>query len=237
MSGRRALITGASSGIGAALARQLGADGCEVVLVGRDAARLAEVARCCGGRPLVADLGEPAGLERVAAAAADVDLLINNAGFGHTGPLGSMPAGLVRELIEVNLTAPVQLTRAALPGLAARGGRIGFVSSIAATGVAEEAVYSAAKAGLRAFAASLAHEGVPVSTAFPGVVDTPFFARRGARPPGRLRPVAPERVARALLRALATGTPEVFVPGWLDLAARVQGALPTTFQRLARRCG
>lgn len=237
MTWRSALVTGGSSGIGAALALELGSMGCEPVLVGRDAGRLAAVARRSSGRALVADLTDPAGLERVAAAAAETDLLINNAGLGCAAPLSAMPDGLVDELVALNLTAPVQLTRAALPGLARRGGQVGFVSSIAVVGVRQEAVYAATKAGLRAFAASVAHEGVPVTTVFPGVVDTRFFDRRGAYTRRRPRPVPPERVAHVLLRALAQETAEVFVPSWLGFAARAQGALPATFHRLARRFG
>ncbi|MCA1186290.1 MULTISPECIES: SDR family oxidoreductase [unclassified Saccharopolyspora] len=234
---RSALVTGASSGIGAALALELGALGCDPVLVGRNRERLAAVARRSGGRALVADLADPDAVRRVAEVAADTDLLINNAGAGCAGPLPEMPEARVAELVALNLTAPLQLTRAALPGLVARGGQVGFVSSIAATGVRGEAVYSATKAGLRAFAASVAHEGVPVTTVFPGLVATRFFDRRGAPERRFPRPVPPERVARVLVRALEEDTAEVFVPSWLGLAARAQGALPATFHRLAHRFG
>lgn len=234
---RRALITGGSSGIGAALAVQLAAAGCEPVLVGRDPDRLGEVARRTGGRPLRADLTDPAGLARVADAAAGVELLINNAGAGWAGPVGAMRAEEVRDLVALNLTAPIELTRAAMPELTHRGGHVAFVSSIAALGVHHEAVYSATKAGLRIFADSVRSEGVPVTTVLPGVVRTAFFDHRGEYTRRFPRPVPPERVARALLNAVDRGKPEVFVPAWLGVAARVRGALPGTFRLLARRFG
>ena len=155
-----------------------------------------------------------------------------------------MPDGRDRELIELNLTAPVQLTRLLVPAMAARGrGHVVFVSSIAgATAVRGEAVYSAAKAGLACFAESLAHElagtGVGVSVIVPGVIDTPFFERRG-RPYDRQRPrpLPAERVATAITAAVTADRRVVYVPGWLRFPAWLHGAAPGTFGRLARRFG
>ena len=121
-----------------------------------------------------------------------------------------MTAEKVTELVAVGLTAPIQLTRLLVPGMAARGrGRVVFVSSIAgATGVRGEAVYSAAKAGLGFFAESLSYEltgrGVGVSLIVPGVIHTPFFERRG-RPYGRTkpRPIPAERLAETIAPAIA----------------------------------
>lgn len=234
---RRALITGGSSGIGAALAVDLAAMGCEPVLVGRDPDRLGSIARRTGGRPVRADLTDPADLARVAEAAAGVELLINNAGAGWCGPLGAMRAEEVHDLVALNLTAPMELTRAAMPELTHRGGRVAFVSSIAAVGVHHEAVYAATKAGLRAFADSIRYEGVPVTTVLPGVVRTEFFERRGEYTRRFPRPIPPERVARVLLSAIDRGTAEVFVPSWLGFAARIRGAMPGAFRYLARRFG
>src|SRR6266581_3080465 len=167
LDGAVALVTGGSSGIGAAAARALATAGVRPLIAGRDTGRLQSVAAETGGLALAAGL------------------------------------------IAVDLTAPVQLTRLLVPGMIARGrGHIVFVSSIAgATGVRGEAVYSAAKAGLGCFAESLADEisgrGVGVSVIVPGVIDTPFFERRG-RPYDRRRPapLPPQRVARALVGAV-----------------------------------
>jgi short-subunit dehydrogenase len=155
-----------------------------------------------------------------------------------------MPDGRDRELIAVNLTAPVQLARLLAPPMAARGrGHLVFVSSIAgATAVRGEAVYSAAKAGLAFFAESLEYElagtGVGISVIVPGVIDTPFFERRG-RPYDRRRPVPlpPERVAAAITAAVTQDRRVVYVPGWLRFPAWLHGAAPGTFRRLAGRFG
>lgn len=234
---RTAVVTGASSGIGAAVADRL-AGSFDLLLVGRDEERLAAVAARTGGRALVADLAGPDGVETVRAAAdGRVTLLVHAAGLGAAGPLGSTPAAVVDELMQVNLVAPVQLTRALLPTLVAQRGQVAFVASIAAIGVADEVVYSATKAGLRGFADALRLEaGIGVTTVLPGAVDTPYFTRRG-RPYHRRfpRPVSPERVAGALVDGLQRRRTEVFVPGWLTLGARVHGVAPALFARLSRR--
>ncbi|WP_312864641.1 SDR family NAD(P)-dependent oxidoreductase [Saccharopolyspora phatthalungensis] len=235
MRGRTALVTGASSGIGAATATELNARGCRVLLVGRDEHRLAEVAERTGGEPVHADLTDPAGLDRVAGAAGAADLLVHSAGLGWAGELTAMPAERIAQLTAVNLTAPMLLTRAVLPELRRRRGHVVFVASVAVVGVAGEEVYSATKAGLRAFAASLRYQdGIGVTTVFPGAVRTPFFDGRHyeRRVP---RMVSAQEVARALVRAVERGAAEVFVPKWLIVPARLQGAMPKTFHRLARR--
>ena len=250
LSGTVALVTGGSSGIGAATARALATAGVRPLLAGRDPGRLQAVARETGGLALAADLATadgPAVLAEAATQAAGpdgIDVLINNAGIGWAGPIEQMTAEQAANLIAVDLTAPIQLTRLLVPGMAARGhGHVVFVSSIAgATGVRGEAVYSAAKAGLGCFAESLASElagrGVGVSVIVPGVIDTPFFERRG-RPYDRSRPVPlpPQRVARALVRAIEREQGVVFVPRWMRFPAWLHGALPGTYRRLASRFG
>ena len=144
----------------------------------------------------------------------------------------------------VNLAAPVELTRLLLPGMIKRGrGRVVFVSSIAGvTGVRGEAVYAATKAGLSTFAESLAYEvrgdGVRVSVIVPGVIDTPFFGRRG-RPYGRKRPapLPAERVAGAIVSALEHERAVVYVPRWMRVPAWIHGAAPGAFRTLAARFG
>lgn len=241
--GCTALVTGASSGVGAATAVALAAVGARLVLTGRDEVRLDAVARRTGATVLVADLTDSAGLDQVCEAAREADLLVHSAGRGRAGELATMPAADVTELVALNLAAPLLLTRAALPRMRERRrGHLVFVSSIATVGVGGEAVYSATKAGLRAFAAAVRHEaaadGIGVSTLLPGAVDTPFFDRRGLDYDRRFpRRVDAAAVAAALLRAVERGSPEVFVPRWLTVAARVQGAAPGVFHRLADRFG
>ena len=250
LDGAVALVTGGSSGIGAAAARALATAGVRPLIAGRDTGRLQSVAAETGGLALAADLAAAGGPAQLAEAAlraagpAGIDLLVNNAGIGWAGPIEQMTAEQAAGLIAVDLTAPVQLTRLLVPGMIARGrGHIVFVSSIAgATGVRGEAVYSAAKAGLGCFAESLADEisgrGVGVSVIVPGVIDTPFFERRG-RPYDRRRPapLPPERVARALVTAVERDQRVVFVPRWMRFPAWLHGALPGTYRRLAARFG
>jgi short-subunit dehydrogenase len=264
LNGAVALVTGASSGIGAATASALAGAGARLLLTGRDPARLAEVARDTGGTALPADLAAPGGaasLARAALAAAagtgaagpraagpdaagGIDILVNNAGLGWSGPIGEITAEKVTELMTVNLAAPIELTRLLVPGMVGRGrGQVVFVSSIAGvTGVRGEAVYAATKAGLGTFAESLAYElrdhGVRVSVVVPGVVDTPFFSRRG-QPYGRRRPVPvpAERVAGAVVSAIEHDRAVVYVPRWMRLPAWIHGAAPGTFRTLAAKFG
>ncbi|WP_020658532.1 SDR family NAD(P)-dependent oxidoreductase [Amycolatopsis benzoatilytica] len=244
---RTALVTGASSGIGAATARLLARSGARVLLHGRDEDRLAALAAETDGTALPADLGLSGAAtdlaERALAVTGSVDLLVNNAGLGWAGPLPELPAGRLAELVAVNLAAPIELTRALLPAMLDHGrGQLVFVSSIAGrTGVAGEAVYAATKSGVDAFAESLRFElhgtGVTVGVVVPGVVRTEFFTRRG-RPytRGIPRPVSAERVAAAVVHA-ARRPGDYYLPRWLRFPAALRGAAPGVYRTLAARFG
>lgn len=246
--GARALVTGASSGIGAATVTRLAELGVRPLLLGRDSAALAELAGRTGGDWHAVSLDAPEHVPRIVdwarRTAGGVDLLVCNAGVGWAGSLPDMPASKIDELIAVNLTAHLRLTQLLLPEMCGRGsGHLVFVSSIAGhMGVADEAVYAATKAALLTFADSIRlavdprHVGVTVVV--PGVVATPFFARRG-RPYDRTRPrpVPAEKVADALVDAVLRGRPEVFVPSWLRFPARLRGMAPTLVTALQRRFG
>lgn len=247
--GSVALITGGSSGIGAAIARALAGAGARVLVAGQDRGRLDRLAAETGAAAIQADLSAPDGPAELAAAAlqtagSPIDLLISNAGIGWAGPFADIGGQDVQRLVAVNLTAAMELTRLLVPGMADRGrGHVVFISSIAgATGVPREAAYAATKAGVRYFAESLRYElaghGVGVSVVLPGVIDTPFFTRRGM-PYDRRRPapIPAERVARATLAAIERRRAEVYVPAWLRFPARLQGAAPGLFRALAGRFG
>ncbi len=246
---RTALVTGASSGIGAAVARRLGTEGdWRMVLTGRDPIRLREVAEDSAATAFAADLTLPGADRQLAdfalATVGSVDLLVAGAGIGWAGEFRDMPPHSIGDVFEIDVLATLRLVRLLLPGMVEAGsGRVVLIGSLAGcVGVRDEAVYSAAKAALGTFAESLRYElrgtGVGVTHVVPGVVDTPFFDRRGepyrrSRP----RPVPAERVADAVRTAAVRGRDEVYVPGWLRLPCRVRGAAPGLYRRLAARFG
>jgi short-subunit dehydrogenase len=258
LSGAVCLVTGATSGIGRATALRLLEPeiGATVIALGRDtgaleglkaAARAEELPgdRIVGIR---ADLAEPGDIDlavqEALAAFGRIDVLVNNAAQGYAGPFADQDADGADYLVRVNLIAPIRLTRALLPGMVERrGGAIVNVASIAGhVGVKEEAVYASTKAGLIGFSESLRYElrgsGVSVGVVSPGVVQTAFFERRG-RPYDRRfpRPISPERVAEAVVQAIRSGRPQLFVPGWMAFPARLKGTLPGLYRFLQSRLG
>ncbi len=247
VTGRLVLVTGASSGIGRATAVSLAAAGARVLVTGRDRDALAEVAAAARATALPADLADPAEVHRLAAAVPEhgtLDVLVNNAGVGWKGAFAGMAVHDLERLLAVNVHAPLLLTRLLVePMVQRRQGSVVFVTSIAGlTAVAQEAVYSASKGAVEVFAAALRAEvrphGIHVSTVAPGVVATPFFERRGTPYDRSIpRPLSPERVADVVVRAVREGGATYVVPRWLTLPARLRGALPGVYRRLAERFG
>jgi uncharacterized protein len=189
-----ALVTGATAGIGNAFARALAARGCDLVLVARDAGRLAGVAEQLRGEHgiavevIAADLGVRAEVERVAQRLREpgrpVDLLVNNAGFAIRQRFTGGDLAREEQLLDVLVRAVLVLSHAALPGMVARGrGAVVTVSSVA--GFMPSGTYSAAKAWATTFTVSLAAElvgtGVTATALCPGYVHTEFHGRAGIR--------------------------------------------------------
>jgi NAD(P)-dependent dehydrogenase (short-subunit alcohol dehydrogenase family) len=184
LQGQRALVTGATSGIGRAVALQLARDGAEVLVHGRDAARGAQTVQeiaAAGGQAsfVAADLGDAADVQRLASDVGDVDILINNAGISRFGPTAELDVATFDKMFASNVRAPFFLVAAFAPAMAARGnGSIVSVSSMAGgVGLAGGAAYGATKASLeamtRAWAAEYSASGVRVNTVAPGPVYTP----------------------------------------------------------------
>jgi len=219
----RALVTGASSGIGAALCRLLGAQGVDLVVVARDRERLEKLAAELGSageievEVLVADLADGGDLRRVEARLADagrpLDLVVNNAGFGTYGPFASLDVDGEEREVAVNVTAVVRLTHAGLVPMLARGrGAVVNVSSVAGLQAKPgNATYGASKAFVSSFGEALAGEvagtGVTVTTVLPGFTRTEFEERAGIagrKIPGPLWQSA-EAVAAEVLDAVREG--------------------------------
>jgi NAD(P)-dependent dehydrogenase (short-subunit alcohol dehydrogenase family) len=184
LEGQRALVTGATSGIGRAVALQLARDGADVVVHGRDAARgadvVSEITAADGKASFVpADLADFAGVERLAQDAGELDILVNNAGISLFAPTAEVEVNAFDKMFASNVRAPFFLVAAFAPGMAARGrGSIISLSSMAGgVGLAGGAAYGATKASLeamtRAWAAEYSAHGVRVNAIAPGPVYTP----------------------------------------------------------------
>ena len=228
--GKVAWITGASSGIGAALARELAARGAHVVLSGRDEARLAEVAADCGEALILAfDVRNDAALAEATAKAiawkGHVDIAFANAGISQRSRALNTNMQVYRDIIAVDLTAQIAFTQGLIGHMAARGsGALGFISSIAGkVGVPMRTAYCAAKFGLAGYADALRGElsqtGVTVHTIYPGSVATNVSrnaltaggAKRGKSDPAIDNGIPADVAARQMLDEIAAGTREIIV--------------------------
>jgi short-subunit dehydrogenase len=228
---RTALVTGASSGIGAAVARRLGAAGWRVGLVARREERLRAVAAECGAgaRVWVADLGDLERAEAVALEAWDafghLDALVNNAGMPKRRPVAELTPVEVDDVMRVNFASPVRMTLAVLPRMLERGaGTIVNVASLGGRlGIAREAAYCASKFALtgwsEAMHVDLTGTGVAVRLVQPGPVDTEIWDQPGSEAPRYDGPKVPaDEVAEAIVGAIDGDRFEVFAP---DLGAVV----------------
>jgi len=237
--GRRALITGASSGIGKALALEYASRGFDLLLTARNQAQLQALAAQCADRSgvdaqvLAADLADPAATEALVLAALKEPLytLVNNAGFAIKGEFVATDIGEELDLLNVQLIAMLRLTKAVLPAMIARGeGRIMNIASVYSfSAVPRQAVYSACKSFMLSFSGALAHElrgkGVRVTAVCPGTTRTEFRRRAGIGEKSGAG-MAPEKVARLAFAASEAGKSTV-VPGfWNKIFACASQHLP-----------
>lgn len=225
---KTAVVTGASSGLGAIFAEQLAQRGFSLVLAGRDRTRLEAVKQRIGTGTdvelVVGDLAANDGVEELIARldGRAIDVLVNNAGFGTYGPFAEIDAGRERELVAVNVDAPVRLTHAVLPGMVARGR--GGILNVASTIAFQPGTYQAAYGASKAFVLSLSQalwaetrgSGVTVTALCPGPTHTGFVDALGSdvSHTAIYRHLAePGPVVAAGLRGLDRGR-AVVVPGW-----------------------
>lgn len=244
--GKVAVVTGADRGIGRAAAVALAAQGAKLLLACRDEPDLEQVAAETGGVLHTVDVSVAGHadeiVDRARAEFGRLDIVVANAGIGHAGDFVDMSADQIDALVAVNVTAPVQLARAAAPDMVKRGeGAIVFITSIAGLlPLPTEAVYSMTKASIETFAEALREEvraaGVQVSTIAPAVVATQFFERRGVPYTRKFpRPMTADRVATAVVAAIEHNRQRTILPPWLNIPVRLQQTMPGAYRALARR--
>lgn len=243
--GGRVLVTGATGGIGHAIARAFAARGAELMLTGRRLEVLGPLADELNARSLACDLSDREQVARLGADALEwrVDVLVANAALPASGLLGELTLEQVDRMLEVNLRAPIALAHALAPQMIERRqGHMVFVSSLSGKVAApSSSMYSATKFGLRGFALGLREDlrphGVGVSTIFPGFISgAGMFADAGVKLPFGVGTRTPEQVAEATITAIERNRAEVDVaPLSMRLGAAFAGIAPqvaATFSRL-----
>jgi short-subunit dehydrogenase len=247
LDGRSVLLTGATGGIGHALARRLAAAGATLTITGRRTDRLdALVAELGGGtRALAVDLADADAVAGLAETCAEVDVLVANAGLPAAGNLMTFSIDELDRALDVNLRAPMVLARVLGERMAARGsGHLLFVSSLAGkVGSGGSSVYSATKFGLRGFAhglrEDLAPRGVGVSVVLPGFIrDAGMFHESGTKLPWGVGTSAPEEVAEAVVRAIERNRGEIEIaPIALRIGATFGAVAPGLAEVVKQRLG
>ena len=245
LAGKKALLTGATGGLGRAIAEALAGRGAELLLSARKRDALETMAEGLPGdrhHVLPADLGEPGAAERLAGEAGHVDVLVANAGVGGAGLLEDFTPEEVSRALRVNLEAPMLMAQALSPGMVERGsGQLVFICSLnGKAGTPRGSLYCATKFGLRGFALALRTDllpkGVGVSLVSPGFIrDAGMFAEAGAKPPPPMGTSSPEQVGAGVVRAVERDKLEVVVAPPVDrFMAHVALASPSIAVRAQR---
>jgi short-subunit dehydrogenase len=221
LAGKTALLTGATGGLGRAIAKALAGRGAKLMLSGRKAEALAALAAELPGeghRVLPSDLAEPGAAEKLAAGAGDVDILVANAGLPGSGRLQEMTSEQLLKALRVNLESPMLMARAVEPQMLERGsGHMVFISSLSGKSATPlTSVYNATKFGLRGFALGLRTDldplGIGVSIVSPGTIrEAGMYADSGADPIPGLGTGSPQQVAEAVVKAIERNKVEISV--------------------------
>jgi short-subunit dehydrogenase len=244
IAGSRVLLTGATGGLGGAIARSLDDRGARLILAGRRADVLDSMAsRFRSARVVVCDLADRAQVVNALTEVEDADILVANAALPAAGTLDEFTPEELDRALDVNLRAPMLFAKHLAPRMAARGrGHLVFISSMGGKVPASRlSIYAATKYGLRGFGACLRQElapaGVGVSVVFPGSVnDVGMWAESGAT--AKVGTVSSAAVAAGVIDAICENRAEVDVAPWsVRLAAGLAHHFPDTFAVLARRSG
>lgn len=239
------LLTGATGGIGHAIARAVAARGATLLLTGRRSEVLEPLAAELGGRAVACDLAQRSEVDRLISEAGDVDVLIANAAHPASGVFTEFDQPKIDAMLEVNLRAPIALARGLAPGMTSRGrGHLVFISSLAGKAASPaSAIYSATKFGLRGFALGaredLRAHGVGVSVVLPGFIrDAGMFAEAGVELPRGVGTRTPAQVAQGVVQAIERNRAEVQVaPVGLRVGASLASVAPELAAAISRRMG
>jgi uncharacterized protein len=233
LKGANILLTGATGGLGEAIARALHERGAALVLSGRRVDALDALATELGARTIPCDLSDRAAVEHLADAAGDVDVLVANAGLPGTGTLLKLEQEEIDRVLEVNLRAPIALARRLAPAMVEQGsGQLVFVASFAGKvpSAGESSIYTATKFGLRGFShvlrAQMKRKSIGVSLVTPDPIrEAGMFARGGAKLPPLIGTSSPEDVGKAVVRAIERNAAEIDVASFGLRAMSKLGAL------------
>ena len=245
IAGATVLLTGVTGGIGGAIAAEMSARGADLILTGRRREALAPLAERYGARTILADLGDPDDVRRLAEEAAGTHILIANAALPSSGDVLDYTPDQIDRALAVNLRAPAMLARLLAPGMLAGGrGHICFVGSLSGLAATKSSsLYTATKFGLRGFSLGFRQDlhgtGVGVSIVQPGFVrELGMFANTGSPTPAGVRTVSPAQVVKGVIRAIERDVAEINVaPLELKFLTRIASQFPGFAERVQRRAG
>jgi short-subunit dehydrogenase len=241
----KVLVTGATGGIGHAIARAFAARGATLTLTGRRADVLEPLAAEVSGRAVACDLADRAAVERLIDDVGDVDIFVSNAALPASGHLTELSQAQIDNMLEVNLHAPVAMARALAPAMVARrSGHMVFISSLAGKAASgHSSLYSATKFGLRGFALGIREDlrpaGVGVSVVTPGFISgAGMFADTKLETPAGVGTRTPEQVAHAVITCIERNRAEMDVaPVALRLGTAFAQIAPGFAAKVSRKLG